>query len=218
MDNKDKSVALLLHDEVPSPIDFRRMEDALSWTKEANIKRPFRNDFFHAIEAVIKNINAPKTKVLELGAGPGFLGEYLLGRLPDLTYDLFDFSPAMHELSSQRLTPWQNQCRWLTGDFKQQGWSDHLKEYDIVVTMQTVHELRHKRYATSLHKSVLKLLRTNGVYLMCDHYVGEDGMSDQALYMTPGEHLESLTTAGFGLIEMILKKSGLILFSVKLDK
>jgi len=87
-----------------------------------------------------------------------------------------------------------------------------------VVTMQAVHELRHKRYATSLHKSVLKLLRTNGVYLMCDHYVGEDGMSDQALYMTPGEHLESLTTAGFGLIEMILKKSGLILFSVKLDK
>ena len=217
MDNNDKSVALSIHDDVPSPIDFRRMEDALSWAKEANIKRPVRADFFQAIETLIRNINAPPTKVLELGAGPGFLAEYLLSRLPNLTYDLFDFSPAMHELSSQRLAPWQNQCRWLIGDFKQNGWSDNLEKYDIVVTMQTVHELRHKRYATVLHKSVLKLLATNSTYFMCDHYVGEDGMSDQVLYMTPGEHLESLNAAGFGLIEMIFKKTGLILFSAKLD-
>ena len=73
MDSNEKSSDLLLHD-VPSPIDFRCIEDALSWTKEANIKRPVRNDFFGAIETVIKNINAPKAKVLELGAGPGFLG------------------------------------------------------------------------------------------------------------------------------------------------
>ena len=123
----------------------------------------------------------------------------------------------MHEISSQRLAHWQNQCHWLMGDFKQDGWSDHLEEYDIVVTVQAVHELRHKRYARALHKSVLKLLATNGTYLMCDHYVGEDGMTNQALYMTPGEHLESLNAAGFGFIEMILKKSGLILFSAKLD-
>ena len=62
MDNNDKSVDLLLHDEVPSPIDFRRMEDALSWTKEANIKRPFRYDFFNAIEAVIKTSMHTKSK------------------------------------------------------------------------------------------------------------------------------------------------------------
>jgi cyclopropane fatty-acyl-phospholipid synthase-like methyltransferase len=193
------------------------MEDALSWTKEANIKRPFRTDFFHAIETLIKNTNAPKTRILELGSGAGFLAEYLLSRLPNLSYDLFDFSPAMHELSSQRLTRWRDLCRWLMGDFKQDGWSDHLKEYDIVVTVQAVHELRHKRYAAAFHKSVLKLLATNGTYLMCDHYVGDDGMRDQALYMTPEEHLESLNAAGFGLIAMILKKTGLILFRAKLD-
>jgi SAM-dependent methyltransferase len=218
MDNKDKSVDPLLHVDVPSQIDFRRIEDALSWTKEANIKRPFRYDFFQPIETVIRNTNAPKTKVLELGAGPGFLAEYLLSRLPNLSYDLFDFSPAMHELSSQRLAHWQNQCRWLTGDFKQNGWDEHLGNYDIVVTVQAVHELRHKRHATGLHKSVLKLLSANGTYLMCDHYFGEDGLSDKELYMTPGEHLQSLKAAGFGSIEIILKKSGLILFNAKLDK
>ena len=216
MDNNDQTADHLSHNDVPSPIDFRRMEDAVSWTKEANIKRPFRYDFFNAIEPVIKNTNADETKVLELGAGPGFLAECLLSRLPNLAYDLFDFSPAMHELSSQRLAPWQNKCRWLLGDFTQPGWSDHLGKYDIVVAMQTVHELRHKRHATALHESVLRLLSTNGTYLVCDHYIGEDGMSNEAMYMTPGEHLESLNSAGFDLTEIILKKSGLILFSAKL--
>jgi SAM-dependent methyltransferase len=215
--DNEKSSDLLLHHDVPSPIDFRCMEDAIAWAKEANIKRPVRYDFFSAIEKEIKNIHAPTAKILELGSGPGFLAEYLLSRLPDLTYDLFDFSPAMHALSSQRLVQWQNQCRWLTGNFKQDGWSDHLEEYDIVVTVQAVHELRHKRYATAFHKSVLKLLASNGTYLMCDHYVSEDGMTNQALYMTPGEHLESLNAAGFGLIEIILRKTGLILFSAKSD-
>lgn len=201
-----------LLDDVPSPIDLTRMQDAVLWAEEANIKRPFRYEFFSTIATVIEKANSSEMKVLELGAGPGFLAEYLLNRLPDLSYTLFDFSPAMHELSSQRLEAWKYKCRWLTGDFKQSGWSVHLEKYDAIVTMQAVHELRHKRYATEFHKSVLKLLSTNGTYLMCDHYVGDDGMSNQALYMTPSEHLESLGAAGFNSVEMILKKSGLILF------
>ncbi len=218
MDNTNTPADLLSHDDVPSPIDFNRMEDAVQWMKEANVKRPFRYDFFQAIETVIRNKNAPENKVLELGAGPGFLAEYLLSKLPDVTLDLFDFSPAMHELSSQRLVPWKNKCRWLEGDFKQRGWNNHVAEYDFVVTIQSVHELRHKRHATELHKSVLRLLSTNGIYLMCDHYVGEEGMSDQELFMTPGEHIDSLAEAGFGSVEMMLRKSGLILFRSKADQ
>jgi len=212
MNNKDTSSNPLLDEDVPSPIDIRQMKDAVLWTNEANIKRPFRYDFFNAIATAITNVEATSLKVLELGAGPGFLAEYLLSKFPNLTYDLFDYSPAMNAISSQRLAPWKNKCRWLTGDFKQNGWSANIGQYDLVVTMQAVHELRHKRYATDLHKSVLKLLSTNGVYLMCDHYVGEDGMSNQALYMTPIEHVESLNTAGFNLVKVILKESGLVLF------
>lgn len=130
MGNHNKSSDNLSNDDVPSPIDFRRMDDALLWAKESNIKRPFRYDFFDAIATEIRNLNAKDIKVLELGAGPGFLAEYLLSKIPYLSYHLFDFSPAMHELSSKRLAPWKNKCNWLTGDFKQHGWSTQLELYD----------------------------------------------------------------------------------------
>lgn len=149
----NKSSDNLSDDDVPSPIDFRRTDHAVLWAKESNIKRSVRY-VFDVIATVIKNRNETDTKVLELGAGPGFLAEYLFSKIPNLSYDLFDFSPAMHELSSQRLALWKNKCNWLTGDFRQSGWSTQLEQYDVVVTMQAVHELRHKRYATEFHKSV----------------------------------------------------------------
>ena len=32
--------------DVPSPIDLRLYEDALEWQEQANVKRPWRKDFF----------------------------------------------------------------------------------------------------------------------------------------------------------------------------
>ena len=32
-------------DEVPSPLDFRQMEDAMAWERQA-MDRPFRREFF----------------------------------------------------------------------------------------------------------------------------------------------------------------------------
>ena len=32
--------------DVPSPIDLRQMSDALEWERTANLKRPWRSDFF----------------------------------------------------------------------------------------------------------------------------------------------------------------------------
>ena len=72
MGNNNNSSDNLLNDDVQSPIDFRRMDHALLWAKESNIKRPVRYDFFDVIATVIKNLNACDTRVLELGAGPDF--------------------------------------------------------------------------------------------------------------------------------------------------
>jgi predicted methyltransferase len=51
--------------------------------------------------------------------------------------------------------------------------------------MQAVHELRHKCHARELHAQVLQLLSPGGIYLVCDHYLGEGGMANDRLYMTP---------------------------------
>ena len=79
------------------------------------------------------------------------------------------------------------------------------------MTNQAVHELRHKRYAPTLHHQVRGLLATGGNYLVCDHFAGEGGMSNSELYMTVEEQKAALFAAGFTNVEQLLLKGGLVL-------
>ena len=76
--------------------------------------------------------------------------------------------------------------------------------------MQAIHELRHKAHASRLHSQVRKVLKPGGAYLVCDHYVGEDGMTNDQLYMTVAEQRAALEAAGFAVTEM-LRMRGLVL-------
>ena len=69
--------------------------------------------------------------------------------------------------------------------------------FDAVITNQSVHELRHKRHAATLHRQVRKILKANAPYLVADHYFGDDGMSNSQLFMTKDEQLAALEYAGF---------------------
>jgi hypothetical protein len=79
------------------------------------------------------------------------------------------------------------------------------------VTLQAVHELRHKRHASELHSSVRGLLRKGGVYLVCDHFIGRGGMTNTDLYMTVEEQYSTLKNAGFKNVQCVLQKRGLVL-------
>jgi tRNA1(Val) A37 N6-methylase TrmN6 len=52
--------------------------------------RPFREDFFAAFATQLQAIGMPATRVLELGAGPGFLAHFLLARIPKLHITLLE--------------------------------------------------------------------------------------------------------------------------------
>ena len=81
----------------------------------------------------------------------------------------------------------------------------------MAVTMQAVHELRHKRHAARLHRAVGSILSPVGVYLVCDHVAALGGMIDTELYMTAAEQHEALDLAGFRDIGVVMEKKGLIL-------
>jgi predicted acetyltransferase len=55
--------------DVPSPIDLRRMSDAMDWEAGALAKRPWRTEFFAEFAAAIEGLPAPARRVLELGSG-----------------------------------------------------------------------------------------------------------------------------------------------------
>jgi len=80
-----------------------------------------------------------------------------------------------------------------------------------VVTHQAVHELRHKRHAVGLHEQVKDVLKPSGAYLVCDHHLGDGGMSNDQLYMTVDEQRQALLAAGFSSAEAVLVHGGLVL-------
>lgn len=196
--------------DVPSPIDLRLPMDAAEWERTAMEKRPWRLEFFDAFAEQI-GLAAGHPEVLELGSGPGFLAAHILGKLPQSRLHLLDFSEAMYGLARARLGSQAELVHFTVRSFREPSWSTGLGPYDYVITNQAVHELRHKRYAPELHRAVKSLLRPNGIYLVCDHYAGGDGMKNHELYMTIEEQREALYDAGYVTVEQLLCKDGLIL-------
>ena len=201
-----------MSEDVPSPIDLRDFDDAREWERTALSKRPSRPDFFDLYAEQISTHARPVATVLELGSGPGFLAKHLLGKLPEISYTALDFSGAMNELARARLGEAVNRVRFVERSFRDDRWVEGLGLFDCVVTHQAVHELRHKRHATRLHTQVATILPSGALYLVCDHFSGTGGMSNDQLYMTQAEQRASLVAGGFENPELLKTDDKLALF------
>jgi len=197
-------------DDIPSPIDLRSERDAREWTASAMSKRPWRALFFQMFVEELQSLDVSPPTDLGTWIGTWLTGSLHFGRDPSAEYAMLDFSPAMHHLARERLTPHLGRTRQLLVDFKDPEWAVGLGKFDAVITHQAVHELRHKKHAVRLHSSARTLLRPHGVYLVCDHYVGNQGMSNASLYMNIDEQRAALETAGFVAVERLLEMKGLL--------
>lgn len=203
--------------DIPSPIDLRRPDHAQEWAETALQKRPWRPQFFQRFVQEVQAISSGQPlNILELGSGPGFLLKELLGNLPQHRYTALDFSQAMHDLARERLGEQAKQVNFLLADFKTDDWFKDLTDIDVVVTNQAVHELRHKRYAPTLHAQVGQLLKPQGIYLVCDHFAGthegQQGMQNNELFMTVEEQQQALLTGGFNQVKALLCQGSLMLW------
>ena len=204
--------------DIPSPIDLRRMDDAREWADTAMTKRPWRVEFFELFSFLISQVAQGRPiRVLELGSGPGFLAEHLLKALPSVEYVALDFSPAMHELAAQRLGALTERIQFVERSFRDASWAEGLGSFEAVVTLQAVHELRHKRHAVGLHSQVRHILSPDGSYLVCDHFAGEGGMSNDQLYMSMTEQRAALEQAGFSDVDEVLVKGTLALHHARVQ-
>jgi len=198
-------------EDVPSPIDFRSLSEAREWEVTAMVKRPWRTDFFALFASAIETGTLRVERILDLGSGPGFLAEYLLTAFPAVGYVAVDFSAAMHQLALERLGPLGARVQFVERSLRDPEWTKGLGQFECAVTIQAVHELRHKRHARVLHEQVRSLLVPGGQYLVCDHFAGEGGMQNDQLYMTMDEQRITLADAGFVGISPLLIKGGLVL-------
>ena len=195
--------------DVPYTEDLQSPEGAKKWADNAERRRPVRAQIRQAIGERLEML-APGSRVLELGSGPGFLAEHVLSRCPQLaSYTLFDFSEPMLEMSRARLGRFPA-ARFVAGDFRAEDWTHHVAGiYDAVVTMQAVHEVRHKRHVSRLYRQIRGLLAPGGLFLVCDRTPEDDSPRSMALFMTAQEQVMTLNEAGFLDVRLVMAADAL---------
>jgi cyclopropane fatty-acyl-phospholipid synthase-like methyltransferase len=203
----------LQREDVPYGNDWDSAAEAAAYGVAADQKRPWRSTIRDHIAARVARL-APRARVLELGSGPGLLAHRVLQRCPDLeTYTLVDFSKPMLALSRERLAAFPA-ASFVLASFKSEDWTRRVQgRFDCVVSMQAVHELRHKRHASRLYEQVYQVLAVPGLVLVCDHTPFDNTPKSIALYMTEQEQQEMLAGAGFANVHVDLSVNGLVVYA-----
>lgn len=191
-------------------MDFHDPAHAQQWTDETPRKRPWRSDFFAEFCAALRG---PRLRVLELGSGPGHLAREILSRCDVAEYLALDFSRAMHDLARSHLGELALRVTFVTRDFRAPDWFAGISAADAIVTMQAVHETRHKTRALPLLTQARTLLRTGGQLLYCDHYAAEG--QKPGLMLDRAEQAEVLRAAGYARVELLRDEGGMALYSAR---
>jgi cyclopropane fatty-acyl-phospholipid synthase-like methyltransferase len=199
--------------DVPYGNDWDSAAEAAAYGEAADQARPWRSKIRDHIAARVATL-APRARVLELGSGPGLLAHRVLQRCPNLeTYTLMDFSEPMLALSRERLAAFPA-ASFVLASFKSEDWTRRVGgRFDCVVSMQAVHELRHKQHAARLYEQVYQVLAVPGLVLVCDHTPFDESPRSIALYMTEQEQQQALAQARFTNVHVELAMNGLMLYA-----
>ena len=154
---------------------------------------------FEVFAAEAGRIKKVALSVFELGCGPGFLAEALVKNCQIARYTLVDFSPQMLELSRSRLKKFQDRTVFIQADFKKTDWAAGISAgFDLIVSLQAVHELRHASRIPKLYAQLYSLLVPGGTILICDHVNASSPSGQRAAhFMTVEEHLSTFKKVGF---------------------
>lgn len=198
-----------MHDYT-GPHDYFNKAYVTEWASGADLKRPFRPEFFDAFVSELAVLGKPK--VLDVGSGPGFLAERVLNGCDVASYHLFDFSPHMIELSRFRLRDFGERAVFHKGSFLDEGWGRSLPApFDAIVSMQAIHEVRDSARIPQLFADLRQLLRAGGVVLIADRV--NNGDEKEAHLLSPGEFEAALSKADFEEIRLVRAAGDLVLFA-----
>jgi SAM-dependent methyltransferase len=191
------------------PRDYFAQEYVEQWAREANRKRPFREEIFAAFTASLKTLL--RIRVLDLGSGPGFLAERVLNECDIAAYHLFDFSPLMLDMSRERLARFADRARFHQGSFAEDGWCQRLPApFDAVVSLQAVHEVRNSKRIARLYSEIFNITESGGIVLIADKINDESDKEEH--HLTAAEHVAALGGSGFESVRTIISAGDLALF------
>ena len=201
--------------DIPYGEDWQSVAEVTAWAEASDRKRPWRSQIRDFIAEQVATLRRD-AQVLELGSGPGFLAERVLQLCTQLGgYTLLDFSDPLLAISRERLARFAG-ASFVRADFKLDQWVHAVGgQFDCVVSMQAIHEVRHKRHVPRLYRQIYQVTAASGLVLICDHTPFDDSQRSISLYMTEQEQIGALSAGGFADVRIALSINGLVLYAGK---
>ena len=168
------------------------------WASTADQRRPERAMMFQRVVEVLRGVDAANLHVVELGCGPGTLGDAMLSALPHATYEGIDLSRPMLELAQERLARFGARAKLHELDLRRGDWTSRVASHvNAIVTNQALHDLGSAEAVEQAYRLVHSRLPDNGVFVNAELVVPPSGSANKPGKLPLERHLELLQAAGF---------------------
>lgn len=161
---------------------------------------------FETILQQLQNADLTAAHIVELGTGPGYLAEFLLMHLPEISYEGIDFSQPMLAQAAARLTHFADRVHLQQADLLQEEWGTHLsRPAGAVVSTWALHDLGGQAQTAHVYRACAQVLPSGGLLLNGD-FVKPEGTHHpfEAGRFPVTRHLELLRDAGFSRAACLL--------------
>jgi SAM-dependent methyltransferase len=163
------------------------------------IPSPERIQLFDTIiDSIVKHA-LTSAHIVELGIGPAYLAERVLGTLSHVTYEGVDFSEPMLEIAAERLAPYGSRVTFTQADLVAEDWGVKVTHpVGAIVSTWALHDLGGETNTAKVYRDCCNLLPPGGVFLNGD-FVKPDHTPHEyeAGRFLVSRHLDILQEAGF---------------------
>lgn len=177
---------------------FHEADYAEDWARRFE-PTPERLHLFETILQQLQSVVPADGYIVELGIGPAYLAEYLLERMPHISYEGVDFSEPMLKQAATRLARFGERVQCQQADLLDDSWVSGLaRPAAAIVSTWALHDLGGQTQTSKVYRACAAALPEGGILLNGD-FVKPDGarLPFEPGRFLIGRHLELLKEAGF---------------------
>ena len=144
-------------------------EDYVSDWADRFVPTKERRELFALMCSELKSHIPADAGIVELGIGPGYLAEHLLGLLPNIRYLGVDFSAPMLAIARTRLVQHASRVDYLQADLIRDNWSKGVKiSVHAIVSTWALHDLGSREAVAAVYGYCAAVLQNGGLLLNGD--------------------------------------------------
>ncbi len=139
------------------------------WAECQDQKEPDREKTFRLMAKIMPYNQEAKIHVLDLGAGYGALGQFILNYFSNGVVVCQDGSEEMAMLGRKRMKNLKGRFKYVLCDFSKQGWSRKIKgPFEAVVSSIAIHNVRSPDVIRAIFCETYSLVKMGGCFLNFD--------------------------------------------------